>query len=671
MAFIFPEDKADFVAPNGITYTYKSGKWMMKSYGEELDLSPYVQQDIFDADQSRQDSMIAGEAAINETQSNQINLLETQLQLLAQAQVAGRWNYVRNISGGSIRPPASKTFYGTHKDGAENVLLNWSDIRLMMISKTDVNDTVFTFTNFQEGDKVEILATDGSSACYGTVTNQPTQEAYGNLILAVERSTGGPRDDKEYIISVYRPGAVSGDVDLDVLDGRYLIKTGDTMTGSLKLDGGGFTVNKSSGTALNIQKEGVTNLQFWTDGSAITTKTTFANDNFVTKLYVDGKIDYAVSRYLPLAGGTLTGNLTLDGGGLYTDSIIKSTRKEGYAFQVKPDDVDATAFIHTNGNAEFAKVTVKGDPASDTELTNKSYVDTKVGDYLPLTGGDMTGGINVDRESGAGLQLFKEGTSNLIAWVDGGITTTKTTFNDDQLVTKAYVDEAIGDIDIPSVDLSPYLQKSGGTMTGELKIDRGSTYNHLLLKIGGTNQIKVGSYNSNETRLQVYNGKVFKVVGYVNDTVTQLFGVSNTGTVTLGNLRTPSGEKDAVNKSYVDDRISPSFRWKCVADNGAGNLGSGEFFVASNGSVYLHPVTKDGIDLNVNSGAGLIGGMNFKQLCSVHAANGQSKYLCTWNEMSFNNSNNNYIRVNKHSIFKDNTTVVNTIYHVNIPGFTF
>ena len=238
MAFQFPEDKQEFVAPNGITYAYESGKWMIKSYGEKLDLSPYVEQDVFDEDQTRQDAVIANETAINETQSDQINLIETQIQLLAKAQAVGKWKYVRNISGASIRPPAVTTFYGTHTDGADTVLRNWSDLRLLMVHKTDLEGTEYAFTNFEEGDKIEILDTDGSSACYGTLTNNPTQEAYGNMIVAVERANGGPRDDKEYILSVYRPGAVSGDVDLDVLDERYLRLTGGTLESSLKIQRG-------------------------------------------------------------------------------------------------------------------------------------------------------------------------------------------------------------------------------------------------------------------------------------------------------------------------------------------------------------------------------------------------------------------------------------------------
>ena len=87
---------------------------------------------------------------------------------------------------------------------------------------------------------MEVLATDGSSACYGTVTNQPTQEAYGNLIIAVERSQGGPPQNsvKAFLISAYRPGSSNGNVDLDILDQRYLIKTGDTMEAPLNFQRG-------------------------------------------------------------------------------------------------------------------------------------------------------------------------------------------------------------------------------------------------------------------------------------------------------------------------------------------------------------------------------------------------------------------------------------------------
>ena len=79
------------------------------------------------------------------------------------------------------------------------------------------------------------MAKDGTSACIGTVTNDPNAEAYGNFVVTVEYYKGGPVEGQEYLFSAYRPGANSGDVDLNVLDQRYLQLTGGTLTSSLKV----------------------------------------------------------------------------------------------------------------------------------------------------------------------------------------------------------------------------------------------------------------------------------------------------------------------------------------------------------------------------------------------------------------------------------------------------
>ena len=374
MAFQFPEDKNDFKAPNGITYTYSDGKWVVKSYGvpvevpeaqppityqiqtdkvlrsgepaiELVDSEGYFTNVKFETDGlisvgSNAQSIVISSEHIeeamdsisdrvddvdlgNQTQNDQINALETQIQLLAKAQAVGKWNYKRNITSGSVRPPSTATFYGTHKDGADVVLMNWADLRLIMISKTDIAGTEYAFNNFEEGDKVEILASDGSSAVYGTVTNNPNQEAYGNMIVTVERSNGGPpqNTEKEFLISVYRPGASGGDVDLDVVDERYISKFGDEMIGNLKVPD-------------PLESEPL---------------------HAANKKYVDeavGLNSTALNDYLKLSGGTLTG--TLQG------QLIKSIRTQGYAFEAKPDNGNTSASIHTDGRATF-KGSVKVD----------------------------------------------------------------------------------------------------------------------------------------------------------------------------------------------------------------------------------------------------------------------------------------------------------------------
>ena len=128
-----------------------------------------------------------------------------------------------------------------------------------MVDSTDIDGTTYTFSDFQEGDKLEILATDGSSACFGTVTNDPNVDGYGNLVIAVERSNGGPVEEATYLLSVYRPGSSNGNVDLDILDNRYLVKTGDKMTGALAIEQSPFSLQKADGTQIFKMQPNVSN----------------------------------------------------------------------------------------------------------------------------------------------------------------------------------------------------------------------------------------------------------------------------------------------------------------------------------------------------------------------------------------------------------------------------
>jgi len=348
------------------------------------------------ADQVRQDDEL-------EVHSNQINAIETQIQLLGQVKATGTWTYERNITM-SLRPPSVKTFYGTDIDNAvDNVLTDWGKLRLIMISKTSIEDKTFTFSAFEAGDKVEILSTDGSSACIGTITNDPTNDSYGNFVVTVEFYKGGPVEGQEYLFSAYRPGANSGDVDLDILDGRYLIKTGDTMTGNLVLDAGS---------------------------------------------------------------------------GLYSKEIIKSTREEGYALQVKPADTgDTTAFIHTNGSAKLGATSFY-DVISFSGDSRIKAIDADGNEQFKVYPNgllDTKGEIRIDRSGTAQSFVVKQdGTPKLTIRADGRAASeyAVTSSDDDQvLTTKEYVDTG----------LDKYLKKQGKQTTGgELKIDNGGkSYIHI------------------------------------------------------------------------------------------------------------------------------------------------------------------------------------------------
>lgn len=66
---------------------------------------------------------------------------------------------------------------------------------------------------------------------------------------------------------------------------------------------------------------------------------------------------YISERYLPLTGGTMSGNISMSN----------------------------------------EKIISLGDPVNGTDAANKNYVDTSLGNYLPLAGGTMSGAISMGR----------------------------------------------------------------------------------------------------------------------------------------------------------------------------------------------------------------------------------------------------------------------------------
>ena len=124
-------------------------------------------------------------------------------------------------------------------------------------------------------------------------------------------------------------------------------------------------------------------------------------------------------------------------------------------------------------------------PTSDDMAANRGYVDSKVGDYLPLAGGTLTGQLKIERPGGGShLIVKKDGDVTLTIWADGSVQTTREDFDDDHLVSWGYVKEI----------LEEYMKLQGTNQTGgEFKITNGGkTYVHVQ-----TNN-KLGLYNVQE-----------------------------------------------------------------------------------------------------------------------------------------------------------------------------
>ena len=196
--------------------------------------------------------------------------------------------------------------------------------------------------------------------------------------------------------------------------------------------------------------------------------------------------------YVKKAGDTMTGNLTMGLNQIVMGTGHIAAGNNTLLFEGYPEiDVDG------------AKISMVADPVDVMDATNKKYVDDAVanvnptGDYLPLTGGTMSGDINMGvnnsvRFGAANYALYQnEGTGHLvltgnsntdivemnnIGTVQFGNETTiqnvKTPTNNGDAAPKSYVD---GQISIAKNDVQEqmqgYLPLNGGTMTGIVRFD--------------------------------------------------------------------------------------------------------------------------------------------------------------------------------------------------------
>ena len=199
--------------------------------------------------------------------------------------------------------------------------------------------------------------------------------------------------------------------------------------------------------------------------------------------------------YVKKAGDTMTGNLTMGLNQIVMDTGHIVGGNNTLLFEGYPEiDVDG------------AKISMVADPVEAMDAANKEYVDNAVagvkptGDYLPLTGGTMSGDINMGvnnsvRFGAANYALYQnEGTGHLvltgnsntdivemnnIGTLQFGNKTTiqnvKTPTNNGDAAPKSYVD---GQISIAKNDVQEqmqgYLPLTGGRLSDNLLMGTGS-----------------------------------------------------------------------------------------------------------------------------------------------------------------------------------------------------
>ena len=205
--------------------------------------------------------------------------------------------------------------------------------------------------------------------------------------------------------------------------------------------------------------------------------------------------------YVKKAGDTMTGNLTMGLNQIVMDTGHIVAGNNTLLFEGYP-------LIDVDG----AKISMVANPAEAMDAANKEYVDNAVagvkptGDYLPLTGGTMSGDINMGvnnsvRFGAANYALYQnEGTGHLVLTGNSNtdivemnnigtlqfgnetrIQNVKTPTKNGDAAPKSYVD---GQITVAKNDvyeqIHNYLPLTGGTLTGAVRFGTTASIGELV-----------------------------------------------------------------------------------------------------------------------------------------------------------------------------------------------
>jgi hypothetical protein len=227
----------------------------------------------------------------------------------------------------------------------------------------------------------------------------------------------------------------------------------------------------------------------------VTTNETSINNINTEITNIKQDITTVEGDYVKKAGDTMTGNLTMGLNQIVMDTGHIVAGNNTLLFEGYP-------LIDVDG----AKISMIADPVEGMDAANKEYVDNAVagvkptGDYLPLTGGTMSGDINMGvnnsvRFGAANYALYQNkdtghlvltGNSNTdivemnnIGTVQFGNETTiqnvKTPANNGDAAPKSYVD---GQIAVAKNDVQEqmqgYLPLTGGRLSGNLLMGTGT-----------------------------------------------------------------------------------------------------------------------------------------------------------------------------------------------------
>lgn len=329
-----------------------------------------------------------------------------------------------------------------------------------MLNMSIGSNVALKFANLQDGLKL-----------YAPLSFEPSPLRISNV--------GNPQNDFDAVNKKTLDSKVTG-INAELTDVNNQIAALTTRLGTAEKN---ITKNTSDITSLT---------------NRVTTNETSINNINTEITNIKQDITTVEGDYVKKAGDTMSGNLTMGLNQIVMDTghIVGGNNTllfEGYPLI----DVDG------------AKISMVANPEESMDVANKEYVDNAVagvkptGDYLPLTGGTMSGDINMGvnnsvRFGAANYALYQNedtghlvltGNSNTdivemnnIGTVQFGNETTiknvKTPTNNGDAAPKSYVD---GQVSIAKNDaqeqMQGYLPLSGGKLSGNLLMGTGNQIN--------------------------------------------------------------------------------------------------------------------------------------------------------------------------------------------------
>lgn len=332
-----------------------------------------------------------------------------------------------------------------------------------MLNMSIGSNVALKFANLQDGLKL-----------YAPLSFEPSPLRISNV--------GNPQNDFDAVNKITLDSKVTG-INAELTDVNNQIAALTTRMGTAEKN---ITKNTSDIASLT---------------NRVTTNETSINNINTEITNIKQDITTVEGDYVKKAGDTMTGNLTMGLNQIVMDTGHIVAGNNTLLFEGYP-------LIDVDG----AKISMVADPAEAMDAANKEYVDNAVAgvkptaDYLPLTGGTMSGDINMGvnnsvRFGAANYALYQnEGTGHLvltgnsntdivemnnIGTLQFGNKTTiqnvNTPTNNGDATPKSYVD---GQIAVAKNDVYEqfhnYLPLTGGTLTGAVRFGTTASIGELV-----------------------------------------------------------------------------------------------------------------------------------------------------------------------------------------------